>query len=161
MDPGMAPHGYFASHDPWEHLPDIIAYHTLPTRDDIDQYTEQERAIIARAYTIHDQHFNITLNDHLNGYLVTQEAINRSVAKQISSYIEKKITDNPELINSILNGSSGEVLQGMQLDTWWQSTQSKYDQLLCMIRDGVITDLGSYYDYMCRVALGDVLAQGW
>lgn len=156
----FAPHGYFDTHAPWEHQTDIIAYHNLMEQKPSGPYTACELDIIARAHVLHDQHYNISLNDRLHEYMISQETIKKSVAKQVSTHIEKKITENFNYIDQLANGST-DIMNGFTLNSWWQHSQNTYQELRGLVTRGTITDLYSYYQYMCMHYLSDVIDSGW
>jgi radical SAM superfamily enzyme len=155
------PYGYFAEHDAWEHRPAIIAFHQLDMNKPMEQFTQTERDIIATAYTQHDQHFGHTLEDKLRRYRVTMLQICESIANEIGSHVKSTLAMRPDLLENAVLGNLQEIMESYQVHPWWINFQGIEAELQERINRGLISDLQTYYNYMCQHHLVDVLGEGW
>ena len=161
---GLAPHGYYDSHEPWEHHEAIVAYHNLGDSNKLpEHYSAMDRQVVAQAYVLHDQHFNKTFEQLIASYVVLPQAKYKSYAESIGKYITRALEGNPELVDAVANGnvSLDEVAHGFQFQPYWTGTETIYNELQEQVTRGNITDLYTYYNYMTTHHLNEVLGQGW
>jgi hypothetical protein len=158
----IAPQGYFEEHDTWEHHPTIIDFHEL-TRQNKTELTQSDQRTYAKAYTLHDQHFKYKFEDKIAEYHVSDEQILATTSRAVSNHIEKVLAKNSALAEEAIKGDCNQLMENFanEVKPWWQSAQEIEAELRGQVLRGVIHDLSSYYTYMCKHHLNEVLSQGW
>lgn len=162
----MAPPGYWDNHEAWEWHPTIIKYHEIVnTGKSVEEFTQVEREIIAEAYVLHDEHFGTTVQSHVKSYEIPKETIFTGTVDYITEHLGNVLKENPQLIGQALSGDIRYAMQSFQYghleSPWWEPIMEIHADIQQQIRLGNITDLRSYYHYMCTHHLGEVLNQGW
>lgn len=138
----------------WENHPTIIRYHTF-MNSGRPWFSSDERRTIAEAYSLHDQHFGISLSENIQKFCPSVDSLTHSIGQHIGKFLQ----EHPEHIHTAL---TGDVTVCMQYYQPPPNTSGKlYNELMLQINQGVVTDLLSFYNYMCTYHLDEVLSSGW
>jgi hypothetical protein len=140
----------------------IIAFHEL-TAHKTKEFTSDECALIAYAYSKHDQHFNITWQERMKAFEVSDTKKRDYYIKAISEHVQRRLSypqviehimSNPQDLSRCLEDYSPEV-------PYWTTTEKIYVGLQGHVASGYIHNLESYYAYMTTYYMNEVLGNGW
>ena len=72
----------------WEDHPVIRRFYQIT---EFKNLTQAEKECIATAYTIHDRHFETTLQDLIKRHSITQEAVDNAKIQQVVKYLQDQV----------------------------------------------------------------------
>lgn len=161
---GLAPHGYYDSHDAWEHHEIIVAFHNLneQKRNPVE-FTAEDRELIARAYVLHDNHYGRTWQENVESFNVPQEKKYSAFGDDVGRHVTDVLKEHPEYIDALMAGhmTMNQVVAGFQYEPYWVMSEAIYHELQTCVTNGQIHDLHSYYQYMVQNHYDEIIAYGW
>ena len=150
----------------WEDHPIIRRFYQIT---EFENLTQAEKECIATAYTIHDRHFETTLQDLIKRHSITQEAVNDAKIKQVIKYLQDKVETEVRNGNGVLGGNFVTESLTLTMDNfthneWWTGAQELTKELKKHVDSGEIHNIETFYHYMCvepGLQMNEVLGQGW
>ena len=148
--------------EPWEQDQYIIEFHKLTTRK-VTGFTPDECSLIAYAYSKHDQHFNITWQERIEAFKVSDTKKRDYYIKAITQHVQRRLS-YPHVIEHIMSNPQdlSRCLEDYSLEVpYWAPIEKIYTELQGHVASGYIYNLESYYTYMTTHHMNEVLGNGW